>query len=50
MSGLRVCSPHCGLAPETTSGGETYERELLLALAALGVRLELILARGKPAP
>lgn len=50
MSGLTVCSPHCGLAPETTSGGETYERELLIALAGLGVRIELILARGKPAP
>ena len=50
MSGLTVCSPHCGLAPETTSGGETYERELLIALAGLGIRIELILARGKPAP
>ena len=50
MSGLSVCSPHCGLAPETTSGGETYEREILTALAALGVRIELLLARGKPVP
>lgn len=45
-----VCSPHCGVAPETTSGGETYERELLVRLARSGVRVELILARGKPHP
>jgi glycosyltransferase involved in cell wall biosynthesis len=45
-----VCSPHCGVAPETTSGGETYERELLVRLARAGVRVELILARGKVHP
>src|SRR5262249_31878688 len=45
VSGMRVCSPHCGLDPETTSGGETYERELLRHLAGQGVTLDLILAR-----
>ncbi|HEV8616446.1 MAG TPA: glycosyltransferase family 4 protein [Methylomirabilota bacterium] len=47
---MRLCSPHCGLAPETTSGGETYERELLVRLGAAGVHVEVILARGKPHP
>jgi glycosyltransferase involved in cell wall biosynthesis len=47
---MRICSPHCGVAPETTSGGETYERELLTRLGATGVRIEVILARGKPYP
>jgi glycosyltransferase involved in cell wall biosynthesis len=47
---MRVCSPHCGLAPETTSGGETYERELLVRLGEAGVRLDILLARGKPLP
>lgn len=47
---MRVCTPHCGLSPETTSGGETYERELLVRLGAAGVRVEVILARGKPHP
>lgn len=47
---MRICSPHCGIAPETTSGGETYERELLARLGRAGVRLEIILARGKPHP
>jgi phosphatidylinositol alpha-1,6-mannosyltransferase len=47
---LRICSPHCGVDPETTSGGETYERELLTRLGREGVRVELILARGKRHP
>jgi glycosyltransferase involved in cell wall biosynthesis len=47
---LRICTPHCGIAPETTSGGETYERELLERLGRAGVRLDIILARGKPHP
>lgn len=50
MTALRICSPHCGISPETTSGGETYERELLTRLGQAGVRLEIILARGKPHP
>jgi glycosyltransferase involved in cell wall biosynthesis len=50
MSALSLCSPHCGVSPETTSGGETYEREVLSRLGRDGVRVELILARGKPHP
>src|SRR6058998_2081321 len=47
---MRICTPHCGVAPETMSGGETYERELLTRLVQAGVQIELILARGKPHP
>ena len=47
---MRVCSPHCGVAPETVSGGETYEREILTRLGRAGVAIDLILARGKPHP
>jgi glycosyltransferase involved in cell wall biosynthesis len=47
---MRVCSPHCGLEAETTSGGETYERELLTHLARLGMVCDLILARHKRVP
>jgi phosphatidylinositol alpha-1,6-mannosyltransferase len=47
---LSICTPHCGIAPETTSGGETYEREILVRLARSGVRIEVILARRKPHP
>ena len=47
---MRVCSPHCGLDPETTSGGETYERELLRHLAASGMSIDILLARHKRYP
>ena len=47
---MRICSPHCGLDPETTSGGETYERELLRHLGASGHAVELVLARHKRHP
>jgi len=47
---MRICTPHCGVAPETTSGGETYERELLTRLGCAGVSIDIILARGKPHP
>jgi len=47
---MRICSPHCGVAPETTSGGETYERELLVGLGRLGVSIDILLARSKPYP
>ena len=47
---MRVCTPHCGLDSETTSGGETYERELLRRLGELGVTLDIILARHKRVP
>src|SRR5207245_1559763 len=46
----RICSPHCGVDPETTSGGETYERELLRHLGAMGHPIELLLARHKRYP
>ena len=47
---MRICSPHCGIDPETTSGGETYERELLPRLAGLGLHLDILLARHKRHP
>src|SRR3989475_5315315 len=47
---VRVCSPHCGIDPETTSGGETYEREILRHLAAGGMAIEILLARHKRYP
>jgi glycosyltransferase involved in cell wall biosynthesis len=47
---MRICSPHCGVSPETTSGGETYERELLRYLGARGVQIDLMLARHQRIP
>ncbi|MBI1736465.1 MAG: glycosyltransferase family 4 protein [Candidatus Rokubacteria bacterium] len=45
---MKVCTPHCGIAPESGSGGEVYERELLRDLAGHGVDVHILLARGKP--
>ncbi len=47
---MKIAIPHCGLSPETNSGGETYEREILTNLAKLGVKSEIILADGKKYP
>lgn len=47
---MRICSPHCGVDPETSSGGETYERELLRHVASRGVVVDLLLARHKRYP
>jgi glycosyltransferase involved in cell wall biosynthesis len=47
---LRVCTPHCGLDPETRLGGEMYEIEVLREMAARGVVFDIVLARGKPHP
>ncbi len=47
---MRICSPHCGIDPESTSGGETYERELLRHLAARGAMVDILLARHKRCP
>lgn len=47
---MRICSPHCGISPESGSGGEVYERELLKDLAGLGAECAVLLAAGKPYP
>ena len=44
---MKVCSPHLGLDPVSNAGGEVYERGFLQALAAQGVIVQVILARGK---
>jgi glycosyltransferase involved in cell wall biosynthesis len=43
-----ICSPHVGIAPESSSGGEVYEREVLKYLALLGVRIDIILPGRAP--
>ena len=47
---MRICSPHCGIDPETTSGGETYERELLKRIDESGHAVDVMLARHKRHP
>jgi phosphatidyl-myo-inositol dimannoside synthase len=50
LTPMRICSPHCGIDPESSSGGETYERELLRHLAARGAVVDILLARHKRHP
>jgi glycosyltransferase involved in cell wall biosynthesis len=47
---MRICSPHCGIDPESSSGGETYERELLRHLAGRGAVIDILLARHQRHP
>ncbi len=47
---MRICSPHCGIDPESISGGETYERELLQRLAGEGAVIDILLARHQRHP
>lgn len=43
-----ICSPQLGLAPKSILGGEVFDRQILLGLAKKGVRIEIILPKGKP--
>lgn len=47
---LRICTPHCGLDPETRLGGEMYEIEVLREMAARGIVFDILLARHKRSP
>ena len=47
---MRICSPCCGIAPDSASGGEIHERELLLGLRAAGDEPHILLARHLPHP
>lgn len=44
---MRICSPELGISPESSLGGEVHDREILKALANLGVKIDIILPLGK---
>ena len=44
---MRVCSPALGLDPDANLGGAVYDRELLSAMAAEGVRIDILLPEGE---
>lgn len=44
---MRICSPQLGISPDSNLGGEVHDREILKALAGLGVEIEIILPLGK---
>lgn len=45
---LTVCSPQLGLAPESNSGGEVYDREVINRLCQQGVKVFTFLPKGRP--
>lgn len=47
---LTICSPQLGIARQTHSGGEVYDREILTQMAALGVKIEILLPKGRDYP
>lgn len=44
---MTICSPQLGISPHAHMGGEVHDREMLKALAGLGVEVEIILPAGK---
>ena len=47
-SNLIVCSPQLGLNPNSILGGEVFDREILMGLAREGIKVDIILPKGKP--
>jgi len=45
---LTVCSPQLGIAPQSNSGGEVYDREVIKSLCNQGVKVIVILPFKKP--
>lgn len=43
MEKLVICSPQLGMSPDSNLGGEVHDREILKALADLGVEIHIIL-------
>lgn len=48
MKKIRICSPELGLSPQSVLGGEVHDREILKALAKLGVEVEILLPKNRP--
>ena len=45
---IKVCSPQLGIAPESNSGGEVYDREVIKAFCNHGIKVITILPKNKP--
>jgi len=44
---LSICSPQLGLSPESNSGGEVHDREILTRLCQQGIIVHSLLPRGR---
>lgn len=45
---LSICSPQLGLSPESNSGGEVYDREVINRLCQAGVKILTLLPKNRP--
>ncbi len=45
---ISICSPQLGLAPESGSGGEVYDREVINRLCQQGVKVFSLLPKNRP--
>ncbi len=45
---LTICSPQLGLSPESNSGGEVYDREVINRLCDSGVKVFTLLPKNRP--
>ncbi|MBU1085645.1 glycosyltransferase family 4 protein [Patescibacteria group bacterium] len=44
---ISICSPQLGLSPESNSGGEVYDREVITRLCQKGVKVHTLLPKGR---
>ena len=47
---MTIVSPQLGVSPTATTGGETYDREVLKHLGKLGVNVNILLPKGAKIP
>jgi glycosyltransferase involved in cell wall biosynthesis len=47
---MKICSPQLGLSPESNSGGEVYDREVITRLCRAGVQVHSLLPKNRPYP
>ncbi|MFC1711796.1 glycosyltransferase family 4 protein [Patescibacteria group bacterium] len=47
MSKIVVCSPQLGMSPESNSGGEVHDREVIKALCNSGIKVIVVLPKNK---
>ncbi len=45
---ISICSPQLGLSPESNSGGEVYDREVINRLCQQGVKIFSLLPKNRP--
>jgi L-malate glycosyltransferase len=47
---MQICSPQLGLSPESNSGGEVYDREVLTRLCQKRIKVHTLLPKGRSYP